>query len=415
MAITSFIIVKRITKNKDKISTYTILIILMLTLPTVILYETKYNAFIILISYTLSIILYKRYFKINLITSIVLCSFEILILTLSDLLVSSVNMLIFISYEDMRNIWYITIINNLIISMLSIGISSLKIFSDKINYLCKKIDNKTEYKLAIFAIISILIIAILFYNITEIFKLDTYYSITIISLVGIFILYYFYISGKTDYEKLNNEYNILFNYVQTFENWIDEEQMYRHELKNNLSIIRNITKNKKILEKIDEMLKFNIIVDNKDVDNLKDVPSGGLKGLLYYKIALAKNKKVKMIVDVSPKAKKLLKEMPRKKIKDICIILGVYLDNSLESAEVSKEKIVSLEIYEINGCLSFTICNTYKKIVSIKNMRKKGFSTKGKKHGNGLYYVNKLVSKTKFIEVNQMFLNNYFIQKICVK
>ena len=65
MAITSFLIVKKLTKNNEKISLYTVIIILILTLPTVILYQTKYNAFILLITYVLSIILYRRYFKIN--------------------------------------------------------------------------------------------------------------------------------------------------------------------------------------------------------------------------------------------------------------------------------------------------------------------------------------------------------------
>ena len=316
MAITSFLIVKKLTKNNEKISLYTVIIILILTLPTVILYQTKYNAFILLITYVLSIILYRRYFKINIVTSIILCSCEILILTLSDLFISSINLTIF-SYEEIRNVWYISIVNNLIIGLLSIGISSIKFLSNRINYLCKKIDNKTGYKIAIFATISILIIAILFYNITTIFKLDLYYSITIIALVGLFILYYFYISEKANYEKLNDEYNILFDYVQNFENWIDDEQMYRHELKNNLSIIRSMTNNKKIIEKIDEMIKFSIIIDDKDIEDLKNIPKGGLKGLLYYKVALAKNKKVKMVVEVSPKVETILKKLPNKKNRDI--------------------------------------------------------------------------------------------------
>ena len=414
MAITSFLIVKKLTKNNEKISLYTVIIILILTLPTVILYQTKYNAFILLITYVLSIILYRRYFKINIVTSIILCSCEILILTLSDLFISSINLTIF-SYEEIRNVWYISIVNNLIIGLLSIGISSIKFLSNRINYLCKKIDNKTGYKIAIFATISILIIAILFYNITTIFKLDLYYSITIIALVGLFILYYFYISEKANYEKLNDEYNILFDYVQNFENWIDDEQMYRHELKNNLSIIRSMTNNKKIIEKIDAMIKFSIIIDDKDIEDLKNIPKGGLKGLLYYKVALAKNKKVKMVVEVSPKVETILKKLPNKKNRDICIILGIYLDNPLEAAEESKEKTISLEIYEANKKINFTISNTYKNIIPLKTMRKKGFSTKGKSHGKGLYYADKMVNKVKWIEISQIFLNNYFIQKICVK
>ena len=416
MAITSFLIVKKLTKNNEKISLYTVIIILILTLPTVILYQTKYNAFILLITYVLSIILYRRYFKINIVTSIILCSFEILILTLSDLLFAFINLILMIfSYEEVRNIWYVLIINNLLVGIGAYLISSLSFISDKVGYLCKKINNKTGYKIAIFAIISILIISILFYNITTIFKLDLYYSITIVGLFGLFVLYYFYISEKANYEKLNDEYNILFDYVQTFENWIDDEQMYRHELKNILSIIRSMTNNKKIIEKIDEMLKFTIIIDDKDIEDLKNIPKGGLKGLLYYKTALAKNKKVKMIIEVSPKVTTVIKKLEEKKLRQLCIVLGIYLDNALDAASNSKKKCVTLEIYKTNNNLTFTISNTYNHIIPIKDMRKKGFTTKGKNHGKGLYFVSKVLNKEKWIDTSQIFLNQYFIQKIFLK
>ncbi len=414
MPITSFFIVKQLAKNHEKVSTYTILIILIITLPTFIFYETKYNALVLLISYILSIVLYKRYFKINLVTSIVLCSVEVILVTLSDLFFTSINLMIF-SYEEVRNIWYISFVNNLLVGVFSYLISTLDFISNKVTYLCKKINNKTGYKIAIFAIVSILIIAILFFNITAIFKLNLYYAITIIGLFGLLILYYFYISEITNYEKLNDEYNILFDYVQTFENWIDDEQMYRHELKNNLSIIRNMTKNKKIINKIDEMLNFTIVIDDNDIEDLKNIPKGGLKGLIYYKVALAKNKKVKMIIEASPKATSLLKKLEEKKLRKLCIVLGIYLDNALEAAAISKNKSVTLEIYKSNNNLTFTISNTYKNIIPIKDMKKKGYTTKGKNHGKGLYYVSKVLNKEKWIESSQIFLNDYFIQKICIK
>ena len=158
ISLTNFLIVKKLTKNTDKMSLYMVLIILIITLPTIILYETKYTALISLISYILSIILYKRYFKINLITSIILCSFAVLLISLSDLIFSSINLLLF-SYNEVRNIWYISVVNNVLVSILSISIAKREIVSNKIIYLCKKIDTKTGYKIAVFAIISILIIA----------------------------------------------------------------------------------------------------------------------------------------------------------------------------------------------------------------------------------------------------------------
>ena len=205
------------------------------------------------------------------------------------------------------------------------------------------------------------------------------------------------------------------DYVQTFENWIDDEQMYRHELKNNLAIIRNMTKDKQIISKIDEMLKFSIIIDNKAIEDLKNIPKGGLKGLLYYKIAISKNQKVKMIVEVSSKVEKKLKQLTNEEMRQLCIIIGIYLDNAIEASSQSKKRIVTLEIYELNKILNFTISNTYKDLVPLKEMKKKGFSTKGENRGKGLYYANKILNRTKWLESTQLFLNDYFIQQIKIK
>ncbi len=413
LSTSSFLIIKSISNKKEKyFSLYNILIMLILLIPTLIFYKTEYNLIISLLTYILLIFLYGKYFKLKLNSAILICSYIIVVVSLSDLFLTSINIMLF-SYEDVRNIWYIAVVNNILVGFISYFISNIKFIKDKLQYLVKK-TVPYNINIFIFVILSVLIIGILFYNITSIFKLNIYYTITLTSFIIVVTLYFFYILEINNYEKLNEQYNLMFKYVQDFENWIDDEQMYRHELKNNLSIIRNMTKNKKIIDKIDEMLKFSIVLDETAIEDLKNVPKGGLKGLLYYKVALAKNKKVKMIVEVSSKTTNKLKKLKEKELKELCIILGIYLDNALEAANISKKKIVTLEIYEVKENVNFIISNTYKDIIPIKKMKKKGFSTKGSRHGNGLYYANKLLNKNKWLETNQIFLNDYFIQKITI-
>ena len=413
LSTSSFLIIKSISNKKEKyFSLYNILIMLILLIPTLIFYKTEYNLIISLLTYILLIFLYGKYFKLKLNSAILICSYIIVVVSLSDLFLTSINIMLF-SYEDVRNIWYIAVVNNILVGFISYFISNIKFIKDKLQYLVKK-TVPYNINIFIFVILSVLIIGILFYNIISIFKLNIYYTITLTSFIIVVTLYFFYILEINNYEKLNEQYNLMFKYVQDFENWIDDEQMYRHELKNNLSIIRNMTKNKKIIDKIDEMLKFSIVLDETAIEDLKNVPKGGLKGLLYYKVALAKNKKVKMIVEVSSKTTNKLKKLKEKELKELCIILGIYLDNALEAANISKKKIVTLEIYEVKENVNFIISNTYKDIIPIKKMKKKGFSTKGSRHGNGLYYANKLLNKNKWLETNQIFLNDYFIQKITI-
>ena len=87
----------------------------------------------------------------------------------------------------------------------------------------------------------------------------------------------------------------------------------------------------------------------------------------------------------------------------------------MEAAEETKKTQVTLEVYEVRGDINFTISNTYKDLISLKDMKRKSFTTKGENHGKGLYYVGKILKKEKWLETDQIFLNNYFIQKISIK
>ena len=415
IAISGYCIVKHLTDNKDKkMNIQSIISIILVALPICIFYEKKYTLLLVLMTYVMAILVYKRLFKLSIETSILSCSVFMIATAIADAIISSIELSIF-TYDEIRLSLAISISNNIAVVLLAILITKPKHFKEIFKKFCNIVNSDESLSKITFTMLTVFIIGILYYNITTIFKLNFAYTITIISLTVFFILYYFYVEQQARYEKLNNEYDILFNYVQNFENWIDDEQMYRHELKNNLSIIRNMTKNKKIINKVDEMLEFSIVIDERAIEDLKNVPKGGLKGLLYYKVALAKNKNVKMIIEVSPKVNKLLKKISEKNLRQLCIVLGIYLDNALEAAEVSRKKTVTLEIYELNKLINFTISNTYKELIPLKTMKKKGFTTKGYKHGNGLYFVNKIINKTKWLESEQIFLNGYFIQKITIK
>ena len=414
LAVIILLIAQQNLKSKQKVTIKTIIIVLVLSLPTVILYRTEYNMFVSIVTYILAIILFKNYFKISLLSSIYICSYGIILVGVTDIIVSIKNT-IFLTYEELRTSTFLILENTLLIGCIAYLISIIPAIKNKVNYIYVKIEKTPKYNVITFMVICLFTIIIAFFNISEIFKLNTHFIVTIVSILFLFILYYFYISELNNYGRLKDKYEILFDYVQTFEDWIEDEQLYRHELKNSLSMIRDMTKNKKIIKKIDDMLKMNINIDDEYIELLKYIPKGGLKGLLYYKIALAKNKKVKMVVEISPKIKTLIKKIPEDHLKQLCIILGIYLDNAIEAASISKKKLITIEIYEINNKMTFTISNTYNEIHAIKDMNRKGFTTKGNNHGRGLYYANKVLHKSDWLKSDQIYLNAFFIQKLYIK
>ena len=108
----SFFIIRNICNKEEKyFSLYNILITMVLLIPTIILYQTEYNSMILLSTYILMILLYRRYFKISIGTSILVCSYSLLFILIIDIIITSV-WSFFITYQDLRTLWYISIINN---------------------------------------------------------------------------------------------------------------------------------------------------------------------------------------------------------------------------------------------------------------------------------------------------------------
>ena len=414
MAIIALLIVRKLVESDRKIFSISNLIyFLFMILPGLVLYQTKYNLFVLLVSFFVYSIVFIKMFDLSFINSILISGVFFMLITVMDLIVASVET-IFFSLTIARTNIFIAIVSNFLVGGGTYLLYSMPIIQGKIRNLCRKTNENDSLTIIIFIILLLIVISILYYNITSIFKLNLYYTITSISIAIFILLAYFYLDEKDKYQKLSDEYNILFDYVQDFENWIDDEQMYRHELKNNLSMLRSMTKNKKVIDKIDDMLKVSIIVDEEYIEDLKNVPKGGLKGLLYYKIAVAKNEKVQMIVDVSSKVTKKIERLTTKQIRNIGIVLGIYLDNAIEAAKESKRKQVTLEIYSLEEEVNFVISNTYEGNVKVEDMNKKGYTTKGKGHGKGLYYATKTIQKSKYLSTENNVLNDFFIQRLTV-
>ncbi len=415
MAITSYFSIKNIIAPNLKIKkSYVLLSLIIISMPTLLMYDTKYSLLVTVIVYVLMIIIIKYLFNIEVTNSILVCGYVMLLTAIIDVTLTIVEIPIF-SYSQVRNIWYINIVNSIIIGIITILVSrnknTIKIFKQ----ISSKVEDSHKLKTAIFTILIIGVVCLLYYNITTIFEFNLQYTITFFSIVLFFILYYIYMEERNNYQKLKDEYNIIFNYVQTFEDWIDNEQMYRHELKNNLSIIRNLSNKKEINKKIDKMLQMNMLIDDSYIEILKDIPKGGLKGLLYYKLALANKYNIDMYIDVSPKINNKLTKINKTLLESICIILGIYIDNAIDECKKMKRKNITIEIYEKDENLNIVISNTCNKVISIKKMNKKGYTSKGKGHGNGLYFANKIIKREKRLNTEQQFLNNYFIQKIIVQ
>lgn len=98
-------------------------------------------------------------------------------------------------------------------------------------------------------------------------------------------------------------------------------------------------------------------------------------------------------------------------------ILGILIDNAIESAEKCSEKIIKLSfIREEHNCRALiTIENTYSnKDVDLKKIFEKGISSKTNPSGIGLWQVGKYIKKSKNLELKTSKNEKYFKQELFI-
>ena len=244
--------------------------------------------------------------------------------------------------------------------------------------------------------------------------LEALFTTSSLILVILFLLVVILITERNSYDKLATDYDSLFKCIQTFEEWIENEQLNRHEYKNQLAVLRCMTKERKVKDKIDDIISGYIDIDDSIITKVKNIPSGGIKGLLYYKIIVAKKHNLNIDVDIDKKISKILKQLNKQEMKVLSQLIGIYCDNAIEAASETKKKIVLIELYEIDNAINIVISNTYNKSNDISNRYQKGITTKGQGRGNGLYFASKILSRNKWLKEEQNIRNEYYIQKIIV-
>lgn len=258
----------------------------------------------------------------------------------------------------------------------------------------------------------------IFYNYLKIESKEIFFINNAFFISGIIFIISFF-KEKTDNARLSSEYDQLLDYVKTYEEVIEEKSKNQHEYNNQLILIREMlgNRNKKVREYIDQILS----IENEQskgnwLNKIKNIPNGGLKGLIHYKIVEMEKKKIKLYIDINENVdNKKINKYLTDNLNDISKIIGVYLDNAREAALKSKEKYIIIEAECNKDKLNFSISNTYKGGINLSKIDNAGYSKKGKNRGYGLSLVHDIISKRDDVEQYREFNGIYFVQHICLK
>lgn len=395
-----------------------LIIAISISILTYFLYDTNYTIESSMFRVILCIILFKITFNKGTYKTIVSALISMGLLSVCDLFIS-VLFISFVTIDEVRSIWYWILICNFLVSSLTIVISSIKKVKRKLNKFVSNI-NENDKKTTIFIlIITTIVAAYIFYNISINYKWSPKYYINVLIGITYLIIFIIFLKEKNEYYNLTQQYDTLFEYFKEFEESIDNIYFINHEYKNQIAVLKGYIENsskKEAMNYIENIINDIKFDDKVIISQLKNIPKGGIKGLIYYKIITAKNKKIEITLDISKNVKKALNKLNYEQNKILSEIIGVYIDNAIDETIKLKEKNITIEIYKIDKNITIVISNPLKlENIDLNKINKLGYTTKGIGHGKGLYLARKLIKKVDYIENTTKIINKFFIQELVIK
>ena len=237
-----------------------------------------------------------------------------------------------------------------------------------------------------------------------------------ITAIGIFN-----ISSEMKMESLSKHYQEIFEYSKVNADLLLNYKMQVHEYKNKLLMINSMldcSKRgvKKYVEALLSEMKDNRNNTNYWLSELRSIPLPGVRNFINYKLAQLKDLGAEIEIFVSSELEKIdTSSFSEKEYNQLSTILGVILDNMIESIKETDERLVSINIFLENNTINCDFVNSFSSSVDINRLDEIGYTTKGEKHGVGLSLVAKIVKSNQRFECIPEVMENFFIQHLIIK
>ena len=403
---------ENVLRIKSKFLKYSIVFMFSLL---IFLIDLKVNVKIkIPVIYFFLIIIFKLIFKDKTFDTFLKTFLVYAVLIMCDFLISII-LIVLPSFQVSKD-WLLLIFKGIYTIVVSLIV--FKIFEfDKFNLMFKRMTNifneKVNYFLFTILFLSFLGFYIIsYYNFfrksAENFMFSFVLFCIFIILLVLLISEFFKIKTKDEEQKQ------LLKIMGDYEIILDKTRENRHEMINNLLVLKG-EKNKnsrRYNDILDELIKQYDTNKMSSYSGLYKLPNG-LKGLVYYKIARIKNNDVNFRTIISDKMYDEFNNLDTKIYYKVCKIMGILIDNAVEASINSKEKTLLIYIYEqCNGNIVISIENSYNALLDIHDINKKGYSTKGKNRGLGLFIANRTIEEEKLLRLRQYVFESTFISEL---
>ena len=212
------------------------------------------------------------------------------------------------------------------------------------------------------------------------------------------------------------EHKDILEYTSHIENMYEELRGFRHDYVNILASLSGYIE-KNDMKGLEKYFNETIMPTNEKMNSnkyrlqkLSKIENPAIKGLVSNKLIYAMSTGIDVFIDIMDE----IKDVDVRDI-DLCRILGIYLDNAVEAAGETEEKELKFNIIQDNGSTVIVIMNSFiNKGISISNMEKQGFSTKGEGRGLGLSNVVQVLGQYENVNKVTEIRDNYFIQTLII-
>lgn len=228
------------------------------------------------------------------------------------------------------------------------------------------------------------------------------------------------ISSEMKMESLNRHYQEIFEYSRANGELLTNYKMQVHESKNRLLMIKGMIDGPKenLKKYIDTLL--NEMKDNRNninywLSELRYIPLPGVRNFINYKLIKLKELESEIEVFVSSELEEIdASSFDEKEYNELSTILGVILDNMIESIKETDNRLVSINIYLENDQIKCDFVNSFSGNIDLSRLNEIGYTTKGEQNGVGLPLVAKIIEQNNRFECKPEIMDNFFIQHLTI-
>ncbi len=242
-----------------------------------------------------------------------------------------------------------------------------------------------------------------------------------IIIIGVTTVVIFIISNEMKMENLMEHYQEIYEYSKTNDELLKQYKMQVHEDKNKLLMIRemldsSVKETKKYVDSLLKEIKENNTSTNYWVTELQNIPLPGIRNFINYKLTKMKNLKAHIEVFVDSELTNIdPSTLYDKEYNQLTTILGVILDNMIDSIKETPEKLVSMYIHLQDDKIHCEFVNSYLGEIDLNRLNEVGYTTKGEQHGVGLPLVSKIIKSNERFDCKPSIIDNFFTQHLTIK